>query len=52
MLNEQELAYPYVTFTRQQGLNWQKIQEIIASLTQPIVTLDLLNALNKHIKNT
>lgn len=51
MLNEQELAYPYVTFTRQQGLNWQKIQEIIASLTQPIATLDLLNALNSHIKN-
>ena len=52
MLSAQELAYPYVTFTRQQGLNWQKIQEIITSLTQPIVTLDLLNALNKHIKNT
>ena len=52
LLNEQEVAFPYTTFTRQQGLNWQKIQEIIASLNQPIATLDLLNALNKHIKNS
>ncbi len=51
LLNEQDLAYPFITFTRQQGLNWQMIQEIITSLPQPIVTLDLLNALQKKIEN-
>ena len=51
LLNEQDAAYPFITFTRQQGLNWQMIQEIITSLPQPIVTLDLLNALQKKIEN-
>lgn len=50
-LDTNETAYPYITFARQQGLNWQIIQETIASLTQPVVTLDLLNALNVRIEN-
>lgn len=51
LLDEHEISYPYVTLTRQQGLNWQIIQETIASLTQPVITLDLLNALNARIEN-
>ena len=51
LLDEHEISYPYVTLTRQQGLNWQIIQETIASLTQPVITLDLLNALNVRIEN-
>lgn len=50
-LDTNETAYPYITFARQQGLNWQVIQETIASLMQPVVTLDLLNALNARIEN-
>lgn len=52
ILNKNELAYPFVTYSRQHGLNWQIIQETITSLPQPIVTLDLWKALNKIIENT
>ena len=46
-LFDEELAYPYVLFDRQQGLNWQTIQETVSSLSQPVVSLTLLDALNK-----
>lgn len=46
MLNSNEVAYPYVIYQRQQGLNWQMIQSTIAKLPKPINSFNLINALN------
>lgn len=44
-----EHAYPYIMLDRQQGANWKLIQDTIQTMPQPILALQLYEAIQKHI---
>ena len=52
LLDENEEFIPFITYQRQQGLSWKIIQETIAELQHPIVSSDLIHALNIIVNRT
>lgn len=44
-LHADEQAYPYLLLDRQQGINWQLIQEVIQKMPQPISAISLYQAI-------
>jgi hypothetical protein len=42
-----EQTFPYLILHRQQGLNWQSIQNVIQKLPQPIDVISLYQALKQ-----
>ena len=52
LLDENEEFIPFITYQRQQGLSWKIIQETIAELPHPIVSSDLIHALNIIVNRT
>jgi hypothetical protein len=52
LLNEKEAFIPFIRYQRQQGLSWKIIQETISDLPHPIVSSDLIHALNLIVKRT
>lgn len=52
LLDENEEFIPFITYQRQQGLSWKTIQNTIAELPHPIVSSDLIHALNIIVNRT